>query len=152
LPGRDWNDPQVRDSMAEVFEAHSELSESHPLSDEMKDLLKGIRQPAPPVAKSVPGPSQAVYVSKSPEADISEIVSSPIFTEEYLDRVRSANQGNSLPVARMLTVVASKFCGQEGDLIPFTERLLLHAAGVLQEPKETAVLSDILVAIKSESI
>ncbi len=152
LPSREWNDPLVRDTMAEVFEAHPELRESHPLSDELKDLLKGVRQSVPPRGQGVPTHPQAVYISKGPETDISEIVSSPMFAEEYLNRIRSANQGNSLPVAKMLTVVANKFCSSEGDLIPFTERLLLHAAGVLLEPKETTVLSDILVAIRNESI
>ncbi|MHA1662008.1 MAG: ATP-binding protein, partial [Candidatus Thorarchaeota archaeon] len=152
LPGRDWNDPQVKDSMAEVFEAHPELRESHPLSDEMKDLLKGIRQPAPPqtpVQHELP--LQVAHLSSIPETDISEIVSSPMFTEEYLNRIKSAKKGNPLPVATMLTVVAGKFCSHESERIPFTERLLLHAAGVLQEPKETSILSEILVAIGSES-
>ena len=94
---------------------------------------------------------QAIYLSKKPETDISEIVSESLFVKKYLDRVKSANQGNSLPVARMLQAVAKEFCPSDSSVIPFTERLLLHAAGVLQEPKDIAVLSAILVAIRSES-
>ncbi|MHA1862255.1 MAG: ATP-binding protein, partial [Candidatus Thorarchaeota archaeon] len=152
LPSREWNDPLVRDTMAEVFEAHPELGESHPLSDELKDLLKGIRQPSQPqtpVQHELP--LQVGSFSSIPETDISEIVSSPMFAEEYLNRIKSAKKGNPLPVATMLTVVAGKFCSHESKRIPFTERLLLHAAGVLQEPKETSILSEILVAIGSES-
>ncbi|MHA1663839.1 MAG: hypothetical protein ACTSVR_11365 [Candidatus Thorarchaeota archaeon] len=51
----------------------------------------------------------------------------------------------------MLHVVAQEFCPPDSSLIPFAERLLLHAAGVLQEPTDITVLSDILVAIRSES-
>jgi hypothetical protein len=47
-----------------------------------------------------------------------------------------------------LTKVASKFVTTEVQLVPFAERLLLHSAGMLKEPKETTVLADILVAIR----
>jgi hypothetical protein len=36
--------------------------------------------------------------------------------------------------------------------VPFAERLLLHAAGMLQEPKETTVLADILMAIRGVDV
>lgn len=41
-----------------------------------------------------------------------------------------------------------KFCSSDAEQVPFAERLLLHAAGMLQEPKETTVLANILVAIR----
>ncbi|MCJ7817794.1 MAG: DUF87 domain-containing protein, partial [Candidatus Thorarchaeota archaeon] len=151
LPQREWNDALVRTTMMEVFDTHPELKESHPLSQELKDLLKGIRQPAPPAPQSLPTHPQAMYLSKKPDTDISDIVSETLFVKKYLDRIKSANQGNALPVARMLHVVAKEFCPSDSSLIPFTERLLLHAAGSLQQPKDIAILSDILVAIRSES-
>ncbi len=151
LPRREWNDTLVKTIMQEVFDTHPELRESNPLSNEMKDLLKGVRQPAPPTIQGTPTLPQVVSLSKNSETDISEIVSEPLFAEKYLDRIRSANTGNALPVVKMLRVVADEFCPSDSTLIPFTERLLLHAAGVLHEPKDVTVLSDILVAIRSES-
>jgi len=41
-----------------------------------------------------------------------------------------------------------KFCSSDVERVPFAEQLLLHAAGMLQGPKETAVLADILVALR----
>ncbi|MFW9944486.1 MAG: hypothetical protein ACFFB7_05760, partial [Candidatus Sifarchaeia archaeon] len=144
LPTREWTDAMVRDAMKSEFDAHPELRESHPLSQELKDLLRGIRPlPSVPVA-----PPRAISLTAEPETDISDIVSSSLFADEYLPRIRSASAGNVLPVARMLTAVATKFCLDTSDLVPFAERLLLHAAGVLQEPRETALLAEILVAIR----
>jgi len=151
LPRRNWNDALVRTTMMEVFDKHTELKESHPLSQDLKDLLKGIRQPAPTI-QGTPTLPQVVSLSKNSDTDISEIVSDPLFVEKYLDRVKSTNKGNSLPVVKLLHVVAKEFCPSDSALVPFTERLLLHAAGVLREPTDIAVLSDILVAIRSESV
>jgi len=145
LPEREWTDDMVRDAMREVFEANPELAESHPLTDEMKDLLRGIKPSAPIIVQPE---MQAVQIARDHETDISEIVNTPLFVDEYMSRVGSASRGNPGPVARMLTVVAEKFCSNKSEQIPFAERLLLHAAGMLQEPKETAILADILVAIK----
>ena len=72
----------------------------------------------------------------------------PSFVDAYMSRIGDAAKGNPSPVARLLSKVASKFVTTEGHLVPFAERLLLHAAGMLKEPKETAVLADILVAIR----
>jgi hypothetical protein len=152
LPRREWTDALVRDAMRKEFDAHPELAESHPLSQELKDLLRGITP-----LRSVPAPSvpalapRAIALSAEPEPDISELVGSPMFADEYLPRIRAASAGDVLPVARMLTVVANTFCTDRSQLVPFAERLLLHAAGVLQEPRETAVLAEILVAIRSVS-
>jgi len=144
LPKREWTDAMVRDAMKSEFDAHPELRESHPLSQELKDLLRGIRPlPSFPVA-----PPRAIPLATGPETDISDIVSSSLFADEYLPRIRSASAGNVLPVARMLTAVATKFCPDTSDLVPFAERLLLHAAGVLQEPRETTLLAEILVTIR----
>jgi hypothetical protein len=152
LPRREWNDTLVRTTMMEVFNEHPELKESYPLSEELKDLLRGVRQSEPPpVIQNTPTPPQVMHLTESKEADISEIVSEPLFVEKYLDRIKSANTGNAIPVVKMLRVVAKEFCPSGSALIPFTERLLLHAAGVLHEPKDVTVLSDILVAIRSES-
>jgi hypothetical protein len=115
------------------------------INDEMKNLLRGIRSPSPiPVQPEM----DLIQVSRDHETDISEIVNTPLFVNEYMSRVGSASKGNPVPVARMLTVVAGKFCSNDSEQIPFAERLLLHAAGTLQKPKETAVLADILVAIR----
>jgi hypothetical protein len=79
------------------------------------------------------------------------IVSSGRFVEEYVSRVDLASGGNPVPVARLLMTVAGKFCSREGSPVPLAERLLLHAAGILQHPAETAVLTDILAAIRGST-
>ena len=136
-------------SMQEVFEAHPELAESQPLTSEMRDLLRGIRPHAPlPVRPEM----QVIQISRDHEIDISEIVSDPLFVGEYMRRISSASTGHPSSVARMLTKVAKKFCASGAEQVPFAERLLLHAAGMLQEPKETTVLADILVAIRGVDV
>ena len=149
LPERKWTDKMVRDAMEEVFDAHPELAESQPLTSEMKDLLKGIKtRPPLPVRPEM----QVIQVSRSHETDISEIVSDPLFVGEYMKRIPSASIGDPSSVARMLTKVAKKFCASGAEQVPFAERLLLHAAGMLQEPKETTVLADILMAIRGVDV
>jgi hypothetical protein len=149
LPKREWTDALVRDRMKKEFDDHPDLSESNPLSQELKGLLRGIRPKS--LVEPMPIP-QVISLSLDKEIDISEIVSSDKFTGAYLDRIKAACEGDATPVVRLLTVVASKFCTDHNDIIPFTERLLLHAAGILQEPKETSVLADILVALRSASV
>ena len=145
LPEREWTDEMVRDAMREEFDAYPDLAESQPLTSEMRDLLRGIRSPAPlPVRPEM----QVIQISRRHEVDISEIVNVPLFVDEYRKRVISASSGDPGPVARLLNTVAGKFCSEEFERVPFAERLLLHAAGMLQEPKEIAVLADILVAIR----
>ncbi|MFX1604692.1 MAG: ATP-binding protein [Promethearchaeota archaeon] len=145
LPKREWTDEMVRDAMQEVFETHPELAESQPLTVEMKNLLRGIRSTAPVIVKPE---MQVMALSRDHEIDISEIVNAPTFVKAYLGRVSDATKGDPARVARLLTKVASKFISTEDEQVPFAERLLLHAAGMLKEPKETAVLADILVAIR----
>jgi hypothetical protein len=145
LPKREWTDEMVRDAMMKVFETNPELAESQPLTDEMKDLLKGIRSPTPVIVKPE---MQVVQIARDHETDISVIVNTPSFVDAYMGRVGDAAKGDPGPVARLLSKVASKFVTTEANQIPFAERLLLHSAGMLKEPKETAVLADILVAIR----
>jgi hypothetical protein len=145
LPKREWTDDMVRDAMREVFDAHPELVESQPLTSEMKDLLRGIKPTAPVVVKPE---LQVMSLARNHEIDISEIVNTPTFVDAYMSRVGDAAKGDPSPVARLLTKVASKFVTTEANQVPFAERLLLHSAGMLKEPKDTAVLADILVAIR----
>jgi hypothetical protein len=145
LPKREWTDEMVRDAMQTVFEAHPELAESQPLTDEMKNLLKGIKPTAPIIVKPE---LQVMSLARNHEIDISEIVNTPTFVDAYMSRIGDATKGNPARVARLLTKVASKFVTAEIERVPFAERLLLHAAGMLKEPKGTDVLSDILVAIR----
>jgi len=145
LPEREWTDEMVRDAMLEVFAAHPELAESRPLTSEMRDLLRGIRSPP---KLSVQPEMQVIQISRRHEVDISEIVNEPLFVNEYKKRMGSASRGNPGPVARLLNTVAGRFCSKDFERVPFAERLLLHAAGMLQEPRETAVLADILLAIR----
>jgi hypothetical protein len=149
LPKREWTDEMVRDAMKKVFDSHPELAESQPLTDEMRDLLKGIRPSAPIVVKPE---IQVVQVARDHETDISAIVNMPAFVDAYMSRVDDASKGDPVPVARLLTKVASKFVTTEANQVPFAERLLLHSAGMLKEPKETSVLADILVAIKGVEV
>jgi len=145
LPKREWTDEMVRDAMRKEFSSHPELAESLALTSEMKNLLRGIRSSSRlPVQPEM----QVIQISRRHEVDISEIVNVPLFIDEYKKRVVSASIGNPGPVARLLNSVARKFCAEDFERVPFAERLLLHAAGMLQEPKETAVLADILVAIR----
>ncbi len=158
LPRREWTDTVVRDAMKREFDAHPELRESHPLPPELRDLLRGVRPPsavtAPPVSPMLPPvmAPRAIALAAEPETDISDIVRSPMFTDAYLPRVRTACTGNVVPVAQMLKAVAEQFCSERSELVSFAERLLLHAAGALHEPKETAVLAEILVAIRGVSV
>ncbi|MFW9806327.1 MAG: ATP-binding protein [Candidatus Thorarchaeota archaeon] len=145
LPEREWTDEMVRDAMRKVFESSPELAESQPLTKEMKDLLRGIRPRAPAIAKPE---IRIVQVARDPETDISVIVNTPSYVDAYMDRVGDAAKGDPSRIARLLTKVASKFATSEADQVPFAERLLLHSAGMLKEPKETAVLADILIAIR----
>jgi hypothetical protein len=145
LPKREWTDEMVRDAMREVFESNPELAESQPLTAEMKDLLRGIKPSVPIIVKPE---VQVMQVARNYETDISEIVNAPAFVDAYMDRVGDAANGDPSRVARLLTKVARKFVSSETDQIPFAERLLLHSAGMLKEPKETAVLADILMAIR----
>jgi hypothetical protein len=145
LPKREWTDEMVRDVMMKVFDAHPELAETQPLTDEMKDLLRGIRSPSPVIVKPE---MQVVQIARDHETDISVIVNTPSFVDAYMNRIGDAAKGDPGPVARLLSKVASKFVTTEIQQVPFAERLLLHAAGMLKEPKETAVLADILVAIR----
>ena len=145
LPKREWTDEMVRDAMSVVFESNPELAESLPLTDEMKDLLRGIRPTAPVIVKPE---MQVVQVARDHETDISVIVNSPTFVDAYMSRVGDTAKGNPVQVARLLTKVASKFVTSDAQLVPFAERLLLHSVGMLKEPKETSVLADILVAIR----
>jgi hypothetical protein len=149
LPKREWTDEMVRDAMKKVFDSHPELAESQPLTDEMRDLLKGIRPSAPIVVKPE---MQVMQVARDHETDISAIVNMPAFVDAYMSRVGDASKGDPVPVARLLTKVASKFVTTEANQVPFAERLLLHSAGMLKEPKETSVLADILVAIKGVEV
>jgi hypothetical protein len=146
LPKREWTDEMVRDAMQKMFETHPELAESQPLTGEMRDLLRGIRRSAPTPSPVQPE-MQVIQVARGHESDISDIINTPDFVDAYMSRIGSA-KGNPASVVRLLTAVASEFCTTEAELIPFTERLLLHAAGMLQEPEETAVLAEILVAIR----
>jgi hypothetical protein len=91
-------------------------------------------------------------ISQRPEANIGEIVGAARFADEYVSRADLAADGDPLPVARLLVTVAGKFCSSEEDPVPLAERLLLHAAGMLQAPTDTSVLADILVAIRSHSV
>jgi hypothetical protein len=149
LPRRDWSDAAVREAMAPVFDEYPELRERHGLSEEMRDLLRG-KSPVPQAIEAVPR-LKMVRVSQQPEADISEIVGSPRFAQEYVARADLASEGDPVPVARLLLTVAGKFSAPEESPIPFAERLLLHAAGILQHPTETTVLTDILVAIRGST-
>jgi hypothetical protein len=149
LPKRTWTDAMVRDAMREVFEDNPHLSEREALSAELLAVLKGGRVP---VAVQPVAEVQMVSLSARQETDISEIINTPAFVDQYMSRAKSAMQGDPTPVARLLTKVASKFCMDEAQVVPFAERLLLHAAGMLQEPKDTAILGDVLVAIRSTSV
>jgi hypothetical protein len=146
---REWTDAMVRDSMAEVFRGHPELAESHPLSEELRNLLRGIRPRAPVHPVSIPQP---IPLGAVPVVDISDIVSSRKFTSAYLNRIKSAATGDVTPVALLLRVVAEEFCPDPRNHLSFSERLLLHAAGILHEPKDTAVLADILVVLRGTSV
>ncbi|NHI83567.1 MAG: DUF87 domain-containing protein [Candidatus Thorarchaeota archaeon] len=149
LPKRPWTDAMIRSAMRPVFEGNPHLDESHPLSGELRGALKGISAPA---RMELRPEAQLVSLSSRQETDISEIVNTPAFVDAYLDRVGLASQGDPAAVARLLTVVAGKFCSDGVQVVPFAERLLLHAAGMLQEPRETAVLGGILLAIRGTSV
>jgi hypothetical protein len=142
LPSRVWKDEMVREAMRRVFENNSALSVSEQLSPEFVAVLKGEtpRSSVASVEETVERPQDL--------HDIPEIVNTPAFVDAYMDRVGDAARGDPSRVARLLTKVASKFVTSEVNQIPFAERLLLHSAGMLKEPKETAVLADILVAIR----
>jgi hypothetical protein len=131
----------VKEAMNAVYDANPELRESQALSSELKNILRGkqVHEEKPQIVE-VPSDNAAVNVS--------EIVESSLFAEQYLRRVKAALSGDMKPIARMLTAVARKFVPPNGDPIPLAERLLLHAAGVLQEPKDTILLGDILSAIQ----
>ena len=138
---KSWTDKMVEEAMNAVYDASPELRESQALSSELKNILKG-KQVSEEKPQIVEVPSDDVA------ANVSEIVESSLFAEQYLRRVKAALSGDTKPIARMLTVVAKKFVPLNSDPIPLAERLLLHAAGVLQEPKDTVLLGDILSAIQ----
>ncbi|TFF84812.1 ATP-binding protein [Candidatus Thorarchaeota archaeon] len=150
LPRRDWTDAAVREAMQPVFEDFPELRESYPLTQEMHDILRG--KISVPTQVEVAPRLQVMGISQRPEADIGEIVSAARFADEYVSRADLAAHGDPLPVTRLLVTVAGKFCSSEEDPVPLAERLLLHAAGMLQAPTDTSVLADILVAIRSHSV
>lgn len=140
-PRTGWTDEVIRKAMAKVFEVHPELRASEKISSELRRALTGKK-----TALETIEPPHDVSVS-SYDVSVSEIVSSVLFSEQYLKRIGKAVEGDFKPIVRMLTVVAKKFSVSDADPIPLAERLLLHAAGVLQEPKDTALLSEILSAM-----
>jgi len=141
LHKKSWTDEMVKKAMNAVYDANPELRESHALSSDLKNILRGkqVREERPRIVEI---PSDDVA------ANVSEIVESPLFAEQYLRRIKAALSGKPKPIAKMLTIVARKFIPPNSDPIPLAERLLLHAAGVLQEPKDTVLLGDILSAIQ----
>jgi hypothetical protein len=141
LHKKSWTDEVIKKAMNAVYDANPELRESQALSLELKNILRGkqVREVRPQIVEI---PSDDVA------ANVSEIVESPLFAEQYLRRIKAALSGNPKPIAKMLTIVAKKFVPPNSDPIPLAERLLLHAAGVLQEPKDTVLLGDILSAIQ----
>ena len=147
LPARKWTDAMVRDAMADVFATHPELAETHPLSEELHDLLRGVRQPPPVQVVPMPVP-QPIPLTITYQVDIPDIVSSPKFTSLYLARVPAASEGDVVPVTKMLRLVAEEFCPESQGRVAFAERVLLHAVSTLQEPHEPNVLADILVALR----
>lgn len=136
---RKWTDEMVRKVMAPVFKKHPELNETIPLTLEFKALLKG-KGPVEPESEARTERVPVVEV----DIEVSEIIQSSQFSEQYLSRVASAESGDVGPVVRMLKVVARKFTPPDLNPIPLAERLLLHAAGVFQEPTDVAVLGAIL--------
>jgi len=142
---KSWTDKMVKEAMNAVYDANPELRESQALSSELKNILRGkqVHEEKPRIVE---------VTNDDVVANVSEIVESSLFAEQYLRRVKAALSGDTKPIARMLTIVARKFVPPNSDPIPLAERLLLHAAGVLQEPKDTVLLGDILSAIQVSDI